>query len=420
MVTCPVSGAPVLLLFPSRQIQQAHAVLADPRRRQLYHQWAIDELSIVADVSVASAVTRWSAIAQLELSEAEEQQCADSSSTVDWAAEGSSATTGFSLKSGISPQSFLSQCCSPSSARNLANVAAMASACIRAAFNPPPLSLPPTELPSSLPGVELGTRSTAALFLPKQKDVDGVQNNSDGEDDSDSTPTLILLHSPSSSRSLHFYPTWHALQPALHPMLALAHLDISAHPHTALPLLPVDCLTGSPSFPSGLPLLLAKAPSCHSAACLLPFQPTRAAATRAGALLFLNASLEVVQGPPPPFFSAVLEWVASYVLRLPPVPILPLPQLKKKLFREPPEFKTRVLLLLGPGQGVPLAALYWQARAKETSAWAAVRWSEESAHLWEKGWRAQGLRAPAVGVYRDPGLPVKVFTGENPWEYFLF
>ena len=115
----------------------------------------------------------------------------------------------------------------------------------------------------------------------------------------------------------------------------------------------------------------------------------------------------------PSLSSTLLSKSFTELLSLPPslVPLLPPSQLSRKLFREPPEHKARVLLLLPVGQGVPLAALYWAHKSRATSAWGAARWLESDAAGWQRGWNIS--RAPAVGVYRDPGLPPLVLQGEK-------
>ncbi|GJP55509.1 hypothetical protein CLOM_g14460 [Closterium sp. NIES-68] len=162
--------------------------------------------------------------------------------------------------------------------------------------------------------------------------------------------------------------------------------------------------------PTAAPSPTTPSPPSHTAN---PEAPTHSSPSLLS-LLHLSPSSPYhhLNAPPPPLPSLrqLRRFAFLSLLRVPPIPVVPLPHLPARFFRLAPDRQVRFVLLLPPGRrAASLEARYWAGSSVGLVAWVAVPWQEGDAAAWQRWWRVQ--RAPALGIYRDPGVAPMVVQG---------
>ncbi|XP_058228368.1 uncharacterized protein LOC131336513 isoform X1 [Rhododendron vialii] len=199
---------------------------------------------------------------------------------------------------------------------------------------------------------------------------------------------LIQVFSVGSNRCAQFASNWERIAALLDGvantgLVELGEVQLAKY-------LAEKTFTGQPSFPNGLPSLVAFPPRCNSSTCLLRYE----------------GELSV---------DAVTDWVATTILGLPRIPYYSKDSLEQGFLRKTSPHKVRVILFSETGvRATPfvrqVALNYWP-----YAAFAFVLWREEESSFW---WNVFGVEsAPAIVFLREPGVKPVVYhgPGNNSW-----
>ncbi|KAF7135819.1 hypothetical protein RHSIM_Rhsim08G0152800 [Rhododendron simsii] len=208
---------------------------------------------------------------------------------------------------------------------------------------------------------------------------------------------LIQVFSVGSNRCAQFASNWERIAALLDGVANTGLVELGEV--RLAKYLAEKTFTGQPSFPNGLPSLVAFPPRCNSSTCLLRYE----------------GELSV---------DAVTDWVATTILGLPRIPYYSKDSLEQGFLRKTSPHKVRVILFSETGvRATPFvrqAALnYWP-----YAAFAFVLWREEESSFW---WNVYvdlllfgkfGVEsAPAIVFLREPGVKPVVYHGMS---LFLF
>ncbi|KAE9467239.1 hypothetical protein C3L33_00860, partial [Rhododendron williamsianum] len=194
---------------------------------------------------------------------------------------------------------------------------------------------------------------------------------------------LIQVFSVGSNRCAQFASNWERIAALLDGVANTGLVELGEV--RLAKYLAEKTFTGQPSFPNGVPSLVAFPPRCNSSTCLLRYE----------------GELSV---------DAVTDWVATTILGLPRIPYYSKDSLEQGFLRKTSPHKVKVILFSETGvRATPFvrqAALnYWP-----YAAFAFVLWREEESSFW---WNVY-VDLLLFGKYEDIVF-IKIGPGNNSW-----